>query len=216
MDYLYENRLCHALFSGHFCCEEIGCQKYGPNYIPEKPRVYRSSSKNAQEAHEAIRPAGKAFKSIGEAQKSLGAQEAKLYELIWKRTIASQMKNAMGNKVRVVLECGDAKFSANGKSYTFQGFRKAYVEGALSSVKQDKILPPLVQGDEALLHEVLPEGHRTQPPSRYNEASLVRALEESGIGRPSTYASIIDNILSRGYIFQKRAQRWCQHSQHLL
>lgn len=178
-------------------------KEYGANYIPEKPRLYRSSSKNAQEAHEAIRPAGEVFKSIGQAQKELGTQEAKLYELIWKRTIASQMKNAMGNKVRAVLECGDAKFSANGKSYTFQGFRKAYVEGALNSIKQDKILPPLVQGDEALLHEVLPEGHRTQPPARYNEASLVRALEERGIGRPSTYASILDNILSRGYIFKK-------------
>ena len=178
-------------------------KEYGENYIPQSPRIYRSSSKNAQEAHEAIRPAGEVFKSIAQAQSGLGTQEAKLYELIWKRTIASQMKNAMGNKVRMVLECGDANFSANGKSYTFQGFRKAYVEGALNSVKQDKILPPLVQGDEALLQELLPEGHRTQPPSRYNEASLVRALEERGIGRPSTYASILDNILSRGYIFKK-------------
>ena len=178
-------------------------KEYGEQYIPQNPRMYRSSSKNAQEAHEAIRPAGEAFKSIAQAQRELGGQEAKLYELIWKRTIASQMKNAMGNKVRAILECGDARFSANGKSYTFQGFRKAYVEGALSSVKQDKILPPLVQGDEADITNLLSDGHRTQPPARYNEASLVRALEERGIGRPSTYASIIDNILSRGYIFKK-------------
>ena len=178
-------------------------KEYGSNYLPEKPCIYKSSSKNAQEAHEAIRPAGEVFKSIAQAHQELESQEAKLYELIWKRTIACQMKNAVGNKVRAILESGKAQFSANGKSYTFLGFRKAYIEGELDSIKEDKILPPLSVGDDVLCTEVLGEGHKTQPPARYNEASLVRALEERGIGRPSTYASIIDNILSRGYIFKK-------------
>ena len=155
---------------------------YGSHYLPEKARIYRSKSKNAQEAHEAIRPAGERFKTIEQARQQLSSQEARLYELIWKRTVASQMKNALGKKMRLVLEAGKAKFSANGKVYTFDGFRKAYVEGSLDNSVQDKILPPLQKGDQPHFVDILSTSHQTQPPSRYNEASLVRALEERGIG----------------------------------
>ncbi|MEC7987837.1 MAG: type I DNA topoisomerase [Myxococcota bacterium] len=178
-------------------------QKYGASYLPKTARVFKKSSKNAQEAHEAIRPAGESFKSIEDAQRMLDSQEARLYELIWKRTIASQMENAKGQTVRGLFEVEKGVFSASGKSYTFDGFRRVYIEGAVSPVTSSKILPVMEKGDSLSLSSLKKEGHNTRPPARYNEASLVKSLEDKGIGRPSTYASIIGTIIGRGYIFKK-------------
>jgi DNA topoisomerase I len=182
-------------------------KRYGKEFLPDKPRTYSSSTKNAQEAHEAIRPAGDSFRTPQEASSELLADEFKLYELIWKRTMASQMENARGSRVRAIFESGSAQLSASGKSYTFHGFRRAYVEGLDSPQEnldsKEKILPPLSEGDALSVEDLEAKGHNTKPPARFTEATLVRKLEEKGIGRPSTYASIIDNILSRGYIFRK-------------
>lgn len=183
-------------------------EKYGKEFLPDKPRTYRSSTKNAQEAHEAIRPAGEAFKSTAEAFKKLKNDEARLYELIWKRTMASQMNNASGSRLRVTIAVGDAGFLTSGKSYSFHGFRRAYVEEyenpEQALKEQERNLPAINNGDSLKIIELKPKGHQTKPPPRLNEASLVKAMEEKGIGRPSTYASIIHNILSRGYIFKKK------------
>lgn len=181
--------------------------QYGQINLPETPRVYTSKSKGAQEAHEAIRPAGESFRLPSQASQKLGNDEARLYELIWQRTIASQMKNATGNKVRVVLSVGAAEFSASGKSYGFYGFRRAYVEGSDNPQQQlserEKILPPLKINEQVEIDSLSSTGHQTKPPARLTEATLVRTLEQKGIGRPSTYASIIDTILGRGYVFKK-------------
>ena len=180
---------------------------YGVEFLPSEPRLYRSSAKNAQEAHEAIRPAGDVFRTPQEAENELNVEQAKLYELIWKRTVASQMNNATGQRVRAVFSVDAAELVATGKSYLFQGFRRAYVEGDDNPEQtlkdKEKLLPPLKEGDVLTIAKCASAGHSTAPPARLTEASLVRVLEERGIGRPSTYASIIDNILSRGYIFKK-------------
>ncbi|MCO5995795.1 type I DNA topoisomerase [Actinoallomurus rhizosphaericola] len=183
---------------------------YGADYIPDKPRVYQSKVKNAQEAHEAIRPAGETFRTPGET--GLSGDQFKLYELIWKRTVASQMKDATGQSVSVRVggesTTGErAEFGASGKIITFYGFLKAYVEGAddPSSDRddQERRLPQLEEGDPLTATELGAEGHSTRPPARYTEASLVKELEDREIGRPSTYASIIGTILDRGYVFKK-------------
>ncbi|MCB9743875.1 MAG: type I DNA topoisomerase [Alphaproteobacteria bacterium] len=185
---------------------------YGNEYVPDKPRVYKTSTKGAQEAHEAIRPAGDQFKSIAEAKRELGSDEAKLYELIWKRTVACQMKNAEGMRVSVetlVESAAGAKalFRATGKTYTFVGFRRVYVEGAddpeAELADQDKLLPPLSKGDVSTAQSLSAQEHSTNPPARLTDATLVKELESEGIGRPSTYASIIETIQSRGYVFKK-------------
>ena len=183
---------------------------YGAAYLPDKPRVYAGNSKNAQEAHEAIRPAGERFRTPQKA--GLSGDEAKLYELVWKRTIASQMKDAQGEQLSIKL-AGDAadgravEFTASGRTITFHGFLKAYVEThedptAQGDDQQTK-LPNLAQGDTVLAHELVPSGHETKPPARYTEASLIKELEEREIGRPSTYASIINTIQNRGYVYKK-------------
>ncbi|GAA4605478.1 type I DNA topoisomerase [Actinoallomurus liliacearum] len=183
---------------------------YGADYIPDKPRVYQSKVKNAQEAHEAIRPAGDTFRTPGET--GLSGDQFKLYELIWKRTVASQMKDATGQSVSVRVggesTTGErAEFGASGKIITFYGFLKAYVEGAddPSSDRddQERRLPPLAEDDPLTATELGAEGHSTRPPARYTEASLVKELEDREIGRPSTYASILGTILDRGYVFKK-------------
>ncbi|MCO5968276.1 type I DNA topoisomerase [Actinoallomurus soli] len=183
---------------------------YGADYIPDKPRVYQSKVKNAQEAHEAIRPAGETFRTPGET--GLSGDQFKLYELIWKRTVASQMKDATGQSVSVRVggesTTGErAEFGASGKIITFYGFLKAYVEGAddPSSDRddQERRLPQLEEDDPLTATELGAEGHSTRPPARYTEASLVKELEDREIGRPSTYASIIGTILDRGYVFKK-------------
>ncbi|WP_327254224.1 type I DNA topoisomerase [Streptomyces sp. NBC_01244] len=185
-------------------------QLYGAEYLPEKPRVYAGKVKNAQEAHEAIRPSGDRFRTPAET--GLTGDQFRLYELIWKRTVASQMKDAVGNSVTVKIggrsaDGRDAEFSASGKTITFHGFMKAYVEGAddpnAELDDREKRLPQVGEGDALSAEEITVDGHSTKPPARYTEASLVKELEEREIGRPSTYASIIGTILDRGYVFKK-------------
>jgi len=184
---------------------------YGAEYVPDAPRVYTSKVKNAQEAHEAIRPAGDRFRTPPQAaQSGLSGDELRLYELIWKRTVASQMKDATGESVSVRVSgrssAGEeAEFGASGKIISFFGFLKAYVEDVEDDAERDdreRRLPPLAEGDP-LRGELSPAEHATRPPARYTEATLVKELEDREIGRPSTYASIIGTILDRGYVFKK-------------
>ena len=185
---------------------------YGAQFLPDSPRVYAGKVKNAQEAHEAIRPAGESFRTP--AQTGLRGDELKLYELIWKRTIASQMKDAKGEQVSIRLTASvasgpdagsDADFTASGRTITFPGFLKAYVESRDDDQADDAQakLPNLSEGDAVTVHELAPAGHETKPPARYTEATLIKELEEREIGRPSTYASIINTIQNRGYVFKK-------------
>jgi DNA topoisomerase-1 len=185
-------------------------QLYGADYLPAQPRTYAGKVKNAQEAHEAIRPSGDRFRTPAET--GLTGDQFKLYELIWKRTVASQMKDATGNSVTVKIggtaaDGRDVEFSASGKTITFHGFLKAYVEGAddpnAELDDRERRLPQVNQGDPLSADEITVDGHATKPPARYTEASLVKELEEREIGRPSTYASIIGTILDRGYVFKK-------------
>ncbi|MEU2623483.1 type I DNA topoisomerase [Streptomyces sp. NPDC007157] len=185
-------------------------QLYGADYLPPSPRVYAGKVKNAQEAHEAIRPSGDRFRTPAET--GLTGDQFKLYELIWKRTVASQMKDATGNSVTVKIagtaaDGRDVEFSASGKTITFHGFLKAYVEGAddpnAELDDRERRLPQVGEGDALSAEEITVDGHSTKPPARYTEASLVKELEEREIGRPSTYASIIGTILDRGYVFKK-------------
>ncbi|MGW2567636.1 type I DNA topoisomerase [Streptomyces sp. NPDC001537] len=185
-------------------------QLYGADYLPSAPRTYAGKVKNAQEAHEAIRPSGDRFRTPAET--GLTGDQFKLYELIWKRTVASQMKDATGNSVTVKIggtaaDGRDVEFSASGKTITFHGFLKAYVEGAddpnAELDDRERRLPQVAEGDRLSAEEITVDGHATKPPARYTEASLVKELEEREIGRPSTYASIIGTILDRGYVFKK-------------
>ncbi|MEV7888781.1 type I DNA topoisomerase [Streptomyces sp. NPDC002817] len=185
-------------------------QLYGADYLPSAPRTYAGKVKNAQEAHEAIRPSGDRFRTPAET--GLTGDQFKLYELIWKRTVASQMKDAVGNSVTVKIagtaaDGRDVEFSASGKTITFHGFLKAYVEGAddpnAELDDRERRLPQVSEGDRLSAEEITVDGHATKPPARYTEASLVKELEEREIGRPSTYASIIGTILDRGYVFKK-------------
>jgi DNA topoisomerase I len=180
---------------------------YGADYVPEQPRRYERKVKNAQEAHEAIRPAGDRFRTPDDVQRELSGDEFKLYDLIWKRTIASQMKDASGQtvSVRIAAEAADGRaveFGTAGTVITFRGFLQAYEEGRddVSDDAEEKRLPQLSEGDNLDATSLEPEGHTTSPPARYTEASLVKALEERGIGRPSTYAAIMGTILDRGYV----------------
>jgi DNA topoisomerase-1 len=189
-------------------------QMYGPSYLHPTPRVYAKKAKNAQEAHEAIRPAGSTFRTPDSLRGELSGDEWRLYDLIWKRTVASQMADARGRSLRVRLG-GQARggeavgLSASGRTIDFPGFLRAYVEGSddpnAALEDRDTPLPPLKQGERVSADTVKPEGHDTQPPARYTEASLVQALEAAGIGRPSTYASILGTIQDRGYA-QKKGQ----------
>ncbi len=183
---------------------------YGADYVPDTPRRYESKQRTAQEAHEAIRPAGDTFATP--AQTGLRGEEFRLYELVWMRTVASQMKDASGQSVTVRIAGSstsgeDAEFTASGKTITFHGFLKAYVEGAddpdAELDDREKRLPQLAEADALSVLAMSAEGHETRPPSRYTEASLVSELENRDIGRPSTYASIIGTILDRGYVFKK-------------
>ncbi|MEX2032572.1 MAG: type I DNA topoisomerase, partial [Dehalococcoidia bacterium] len=185
---------------------------YGADYIPDQPRVYTSKSKGAQEAHEAIRPAGETFRTPDSLARELDADALRLYDLVWKRTVASQMKDATGMRTQVRLtadagEHGAAGFQTSGKVITFPGFLRAYVEGTddpdAELEDQERVLPPLRTGQEVDPRSVEAKGHETQPPARFTEASLIRELEERGIGRPSTYASIIQTVQDRGYVWKK-------------
>jgi len=186
--------------------------RYGAAYLPAHPRVYRSQVKNAQEAHEAIRPAGEAFRDPEEVTAEVPADQARLYDLIWKRTVASQMADAVGESIQVRLGAvaasgTDAEFGTAGKVISFPGFLRAYVEGSddpdAELEDQERRLPALAPGDPLDAEALEAKGHETKPPARYTEASLVRRLEELGIGRPSTYAAIISTIQERGYVWKK-------------
>ncbi|HKP17768.1 MAG TPA: type I DNA topoisomerase [Gaiellaceae bacterium] len=185
---------------------------YGADYVPEAPRRYDRKVKNAQEAHEAIRPAGDRFRLPDEVRGELDRDEQALYELIWMRTVASQMADARGQtvslRVGATSSAGeDAEFGVSGTVITFRGFLAAYEEGrdeeASAGDDEERRLPPLAPGDQVEPLRLEPEGHETTPPPRYTEATLVKALEDRGIGRPSTYASILGTILDRGYVMKK-------------
>ena len=186
---------------------------YGASYVPDEPRVYASKVKNAQEAHEAIRPAGDHFRTPEQvARDGLSRDEQRLYDLVWKRTVASQMKDATGESVSVRVagtsSAGEnAEFGASGNVIKFYGFLKAYVEGAddpnADRDDRERRLPALAADDPLAVLRLEAAEHATRPPARYTEASLVKELEDREIGRPSTYASIIGTILDRGYVFKK-------------
>ena len=184
---------------------------YGAEYIPASPRFYEGKTKNAQEAHEAIRPAGDTFKTPGELAPELSRDEFALYDLIWKRTIASQMSDAKKMQMRVDFDVTTkskqaAIFRANGSVVTFPGFLAAYEEITDESNTEDddsKRLPPMSVGDDIKVNAYTCEGHETKPPARYTEPTLVKKLEELGIGRPSTFASIISTIQDRGYVAKR-------------
>ena len=199
-------------------------EMYGDAYVPDKPRRYERKVKNAQEAHEAIRPAGESFRTPDQAGRAISGDELRLYELIWKRTVASQMTDATGTSAQIRLvsdvpstypdgapntvAVGEAaEFSASGRVIAFPGFLRAYVEGNddpdADLADREVVLPPLAVGDVVDGSAFDPGSHTTQPPARYTEASLVKAMEELGVGRPSTYASVIATILDRGYVWKK-------------
>lgn len=177
--------------------------KYGKEYLPSEPRAYKTKAKNAQEAHEAIRPTA-AYRSPDGIRNKLTDEQYKLYNLIWKRTIACQMIHATIDTVAVNLSCGTGNtFRANGSVISKPGFIKVYLEGTddqKSLDTDDKILPPMQEGDEIALNDIRAGQHFTEPPPRYSEATLVKTLEEHGIGRPSTYASIISTLQKREYV----------------
>jgi DNA topoisomerase-1 len=182
---------------------------FGGEYLPDAPRTYASKVKNAQEAHEAIRPSGERFRTPAETR--LTGDQFRLYELIWMRTVASQMKDAVGQSVTiriggVAADGRDVVFAASGRVITFHGFLKAYVEGTDNDKRQDDAetpLPDLHEGEPVSAASLTPQGHETKPPARYTEATLIKELEDREIGRPSTYASIIGTILNRGYVYKK-------------
>lgn len=181
---------------------------YGTDYLSPTPRQYTNKSKNAQEAHEAIRPAGTEMKTAEEL--GLSGREARLYEMIWKRTIACQMADAQVRFDTATISAADAEFRATGRKVEFAGYFRAYVEGSddpeAALEDQDSMLPDLHEGERLRCREIESLGHETKPPARYTEATLVRKLEAEGIGRPSTYASIIGTIQDRGYVRKQNNQ----------
>ena len=187
-----------AISAARNCVE----QKYGSDYLSPKPRQYATKNKAAQEAHEAIRPAGSSFRTPQET--GLSGRERSLYDLIWKRTVATQMAEARQTHITVQIEVDNALFRATGKRIDFPGFFRAYVEGSddpeAALEDQEVLLPRLAVGDGVNCGELEAIGHETQPPARYTEATLVKTLESEGIGRPSTYASVIGTIIDRGYV----------------
>jgi len=185
-------------------------QLYGEAYVPQAPRRYDRKVKNAQEAHEAIRPSGDSFRLPADVAGELDRDEFRLYELIWMRTVASQMADARGQTVSLRLAATsttgeDAEFGVSGTTITFPGFLAAYEEGRDddAAAGEENRLPPLAKSDEVDATGLEAQGHETTPPARFTEPTLVKALEDRGIGRPSTYASIISTILDRGYVFKK-------------
>ena len=186
---------------------------YGQEYLSPKPRTFASKVKGAQEAHEAIRPAGDdRFQTPEQVATLVGPDEGRLYDLIWKRTISSQMADAVGFTVSARLgarstDGREAVFSTSGRTITFPGFLRVYVQGSDDPESEpddkEKVLPKLTAGDALAVQRLEPTGHETRPPARYTEASLVQRLEELGVGRPSTYASIMTTIQDRGYVWKK-------------
>jgi len=189
---------------------ELVRSQYGNDFLHPDVRVYKGKVKNAQEAHEAIRPAGTPFRLPETVRGELGDQDQfRLFDLIWKRTIACQMADARKQRVSITIEGGGATFTASGTSIVFEGFLRAYVEGSdnpeAELANREKILPNVAEQDSLTAQALDPKSHTTQPPARFTEATLTRTLEEKGIGRPSTYASIIGTITDerRNYIVKK-------------
>jgi len=181
-------------------CRDLVTSEFGGEYLPEKSRVFKSKVKNAQEAHEAIRPAGEKFRKPSQLSSSLTTEQLKLYTLIFNRTVASQMKDYQYLQTSVEVESASSLFRTSGRVTTFLGFRKLYIE---SGAKEDsQALPEMKVGAAVDLKELNSKKHSTKPPARFNEATLVKELESLGIGRPSTYASIIDTIIRRKYVFK--------------
>ncbi len=186
-------------------------QLFGDDFVPEKPRAYGRAVANAQEAHEAIRPAGDTFRTPDQIKGSVSRDELALYDLIWKRTLASQMEDARGQTVSLRIAATsssgeDVEFGASGTVITFRGFLAAYEPGRDepgADDEEERRLPQLEVGQEVTALSLEPDGHATSPPPRYTEPTLVKALEERGIGRPSTYAAILSTIVDRGYVFKK-------------
>ena len=185
---------------------QLVASQFGPEYLPPQPRYYQTKVKNAQEAHEAIRPAGHPFDSPEALRRRLNPDQFKLYDLIWKRTVASQMADARCRRITIAVEADGALFQASGRIIDFPGYLRAYVEGSddpdARLADRDVVLPEVAVGESLQCRGMESKSHITQPPNRYSEASLTRALEEMGIGRPSTYAQIIDTILARDYVFK--------------
>jgi DNA topoisomerase I len=186
--------------------------RYGDEYLPAEPRQYRGKVKNAQEAHEAIRPAGDTMRVLDDVAGELNTDERRVYDLVWKRTVASQMADARIRRVTVrvaatIPDGEEATFQATGRTIEFPGYLRAYVEGAddpdAELEDREVILPSLEEGDPTQCRALEASSHTTQPPARYTEASLVKELEERGIGRPSTYAVVIDTLLRRDYVWKK-------------
>ncbi|MDH3718905.1 MAG: type I DNA topoisomerase [Planctomycetota bacterium] len=186
---------------------DLVSSEYGNDYLHSEPRIYQSKVKNAQEAHEAIRPAGHPFELPAVIKKELQQDEFRLFELIWKRTIASQMANARGRRISIIIEGEGCTFQVGGKVIDFPGFLRAYVEGSddphAELADKEKILPAVAVDEPLVCDNLEAKSHTTAPPARFSEASLTAALEDKGIGRPSTYAAIIDTILNRGYAFKR-------------
>jgi len=180
---------------------------FGNEFLPENPNQYATKVRNAQEAHEAIRPAHRIFLSVDEVKNSLGDEAAKLYDLIWKRTVASQMASAKLKQTTITIKNQKAEFRANGQMILFPGYMKVYVEGKDNPNKdlanKERILPTLEIEEKLSCKTLDPDSHSTKPPARFTEASLVKTLEENGIGRPSTFASILATIVRRGYVDRK-------------
>ena len=180
---------------------------FGNEFLPENPNQYATKVRNAQEAHEAIRPAHRVFLSVDEVKNSLGDEAAKLYDLIWKRTVASQMASAKLKQTTITIKNQKAEFRANGQMILFPGYMKVYVEGKDNPNKnlanKERILPTLEIEEKLSCKTLDPDSHSTKPPARFTEASLVKTLEENGIGRPSTFASILATIVRRGYVDRK-------------
>ncbi len=181
--------------------------EYGEPFLHPEVRTYTGKVKNAQEAHEAIRPAGTPFRLPSALRGELDGDQFRLFDLIWKRTVACQMADARKRRISVTIEGGGATFVASGTSIEFEGFLRAYVEGSddpeAELADKETLLPNVQQNDPLTTHLLDPKGHTTQPPARYSEAALTKALEDKGIGRPSTYASIIETIQARNYVFKK-------------
>ncbi len=179
---------------------------FGDQFLPAEPRTYVKKVKNAQEAHESIRPAGETFRTPDELTGELNATEMKLYDLIWTRTLAGQMTDAVGFSVSVRMGTDGTEFSASGRTLTSKGYLRAYVESTDDATEErddtEAVLPKLAVGDTVPVGSLEPKGHTTSPPPRYTEASLVKKLEELGIGRPSTYASIMGTLQAK-YVWKK-------------
>lgn len=213
--YLYENG--HITYmrtdSTTLSKEAVGAarnlvlQEYGKEFLHPEERSYSTKVKNAQEAHEAIRPSGSPFELPQNLRGKLNDEQFKLFDMIWKRTIACQMSDAQKKRVTVTVEAQEAVFQASGTTIEFEGFLRAYVEGSDNPeealAQQEVLLPKMVEEQPLACKSLEAKSHTTQPPARFTEASLTRTLEERGIGRPSTYASIIDTIQNRDYVFKK-------------